>query len=981
MSLMMIVIFAIGGAFWIGSVSEDWFTGLSIGALIGWLFARSMKTNSELADARTALLVLQTKLHSLHTLESSNHLATTEASDKNTVDREKIKTATASNIDQTNHLGDKQSQNKESVPNNSTPPTLSAAMSATKFVAPDARPPLMPALPQSERIPPPIPVSQSRMEAAAQVAAPTTNEPAEPRFADESANSESIKQPADEIALSRTHSRRLPVAAENDSVGMRLKRFFTEGNLPAKFGALITLIGVALALKYASDLGMFHMPIEVRLSAIALGAVAALLFAFRKRESHPGFSLAVQGGAIGVLFMTVFASFRIYPLLQQEAAFALLVLLAIACGILAIKQNAFSLALIGLLGGFLAPILISKGGGSHIALFSYYLILNLVIFGISLLRNWRVLNLLGWIFTFGVGTIWGALRYRPEHFNTTEPFLIAFFLIFTLIGLVYAMRSPDSRRGFVDGTLTFATPLVVFLLQAGLLEGDKKIPLAFSALALAAFYILLALFVHTREGMKNLRDSYAALAVMFATIAVPLATSARATAATWAVEGAMLVWLGIRQSHRLQRWSGIVLQLAAGTSFVISMVFNPLRDARFILNGEFFGAVILTVAALFSARCYRRARASDLHVALFYLLGLSFWVFGGMHEIDVRANSHWKIESAFIFASISMLGSAFLANRWRFVLPAVISAGASLLGLIFVALLNSDNNGVLADRAWITWIAFALSSLGSFALIRDQLKTSLPLVHTIWFLTWPLLLSVELDRRLLQTNLGSGWQLACIAMPWLLLFVLNQVQPRVLVQPNSHYIGEFKRWLGGTLSIICAVAIALTLFHDGNARPTMYLPVINPLEISQLLALLLCGIYLRDQGAFNRENQLVRNGLIAIGFVLYSVAVLRAVHHWGQVPWDSNLITRGIAQSALTIAWSVAGVAVMIVAARRANRALWFVGWSLILVVLGKLLLIDRGFIGNLSAIVSFLGVGLLLVAVGYFSPVPPSTEAKEKNV
>ena len=78
----------------------------------------------------------------------------------------------------------------------------------------------------------------------------------------------------------------------------------------------------------------------------------------------------------------------------------------------------------------------------------------------------------------------------------------------------------------------------------------------------------------------------------------------------------------------------------------------------------------------------------------------------------------------------------------------------------------------------------------------------------------------------------------------------------------------------------------------------------------------------------------------------------------------------------LTLLWSVLGMAGWIVGSRRGNRSLWLAGAVLMAVVLVKLLLVDRGHLGNLLGIASFIGYGLLATVVGYVAPVPPRGRA-----
>src|SRR5690606_33387623 len=144
-----------------------------------------------------------------------------------------------------------------------------------------------------------------------------------------------------------------------------------------------------------------------------------------------------------------------------------------------------------ILAGFAAPILISTGSGDHVALFSYYAVLNVAVFAIAWVRPWRALNLLGFFFTYAIGTAWGVLSYRADQFNSTEPFLLLFFAIYLIIPILYAFKRAPERRDAIDSTLVFGNPLVAFGLQAGLLDGERM-PLAVSALVLGVIYAILA---------------------------------------------------------------------------------------------------------------------------------------------------------------------------------------------------------------------------------------------------------------------------------------------------------------------------------------------------------------------------------------------------------------------------------------------------------------------------------------------------------
>ncbi|MCY1447960.1 hypothetical protein D9M71_646040 [compost metagenome] len=148
--------------------------------------------------------------------------------------------------------------------------------------------------------------------------------------------------------------------------------------------------------------------------------------------------------------------------------------------------------------------------------------------------------------------------------------------------------------------------------------------------------------------------------------------------------------------------------------------------------------------------------------------------------------------------------------------------------------------------------------------------------------------------------------------------------------------------------------------------------MLNPLELAQLAVLALLAAWLwRGQAPLALQAR--RVPLLAVaGFVALTSITLHAVHHWGGVSWDGRLWSSTLAQTSLTVVWSVLGVISWVWGSRRGQRALWLVGAVLMGVVLAKLVLIDRQHLGNLLGIASFIAYGLLCTVVGYLAPAPP---------
>ena len=113
-------------------------------------------------------------------------------------------------------------------------------------------------------------------------------------------------------------------------------------------------------------------------------------------------------------------------------------------------------------------------------------------------------------------------------------------------------------------------------------------------------------------------------------------------------------------------------------------------------------------------------------------------------------------------------------------------------------------------------------------------------------------------------------------------------------------------------------------------------------------------------------------------FVFVNAIVFRSVHQWLGVPWRfSALLASKPLQAALTLTWTATALPIMLIATRRAIRPLWMTGAALLAVVVVKLFALDLGSLAGLPRVVAFLGVGVLLLLIGYLAPLPPAKAAE----
>jgi uncharacterized membrane protein len=767
-----------------------------------------------------------------------------------------------------------------------------------------------------------------------------------------------------------------------------IRGFLTGGNALVRAGVIVLFFGVAFLLRYMAE--HTHVPIEFRLTGIALGGIALLVLGWRLRTTRSGYAFALQGGAVGILYLTVFAALRLYSILPAAMAFPMLAMIAIVSAALAVLQNSISFALLAVIGGFLAPVLASTGQGSHVVLFSYYLVLNAGILAVAWFKAWRPLNIAGFLFTFAIGTVWGVLQYRIEDFATTEPFLVLFFLFYLGISILFTLRQPVKLSGYIDGTLIFGTPIAAFALQSAMLH-ERPMSLAYSAIAMSALYLTIAWLLKRRrtDSQKVMLEAFIALGVAFLTLAVPLALDARWNAATWALEGAALVWVGCRQDRVLPRVFGALLNVAAGC--VAATQFDTTVGHAMLPLGAYFGVLVQSAAAISSARTLHAARAElrafehPIPDAL-YWWGASWWLIGGLSEIFHYLPTY-AIPATLVWVSATTLASAEIHRRTLLGAAKIVALLQLPAMLGFAAQVVVTLRHPSAGGGWLAW-PLAFSAL--FTIIyrhegaaRAPLATYLNAVAT-WLLY--ALLSWEAAWEVNSAIEGSEmWPAAAwAAIPALFLYLLPRLVTRVK-WPFARNRDSYLFVTGVGIAIyLAAWSLVTNGTSIGDTAPLPYVPLLNPLDLAQAFVLLVLLRYWRflravsSAGYARIDERVPMPALALLTFVWLNAVLVRTLHQWFDVAFGLDALMRStLVQTSLSIFWSILALIGMLVAGRRRNRLVWLVGAALLAVVIAKLFLVDLSKVGSVERIVSFVGVGLLMLIVGYFSPLPPAREAQ----
>jgi uncharacterized membrane protein len=604
-----------------------------------------------------------------------------------------------------------------------------------------------------------------------------------------------------------------------------------------------------------------------------------------------------------------------------------------------------------------------------------------------------VLNVIGFLWTFVVGTAWGVMRYSPDDYASSQGFLITFFLIFVAVLLLPARRGTAAEgRGakWVNGSLLFGLPTAAFALQYGLVK-DTAYGVALSALVLAAFYVLLAMWMRRRPALALTFEASLAIGTVFLTLVIPFALDARSTAGAWSLEGGALVWLGLRQQRRLPRALGYALLVLAGFSMMWGHQQAGLPDSPW--NAVLFNALMAAAASLAAAyfvHQHRGGTASPERIAEPLLIAwATLWLLSAA-LLQIERFLPWRLSLAAWIGVLSAIALVYtlLAARlaWRGIaLPVLAHAPLLMLCAPISAVLQTNP---LHHGGWWAWgAALAVHALALQRAAPHWPEGGRRFVHAAG--AWVVAGLLAMLGRALTHEMGDAGS----AWPWLGWLVGPALVLALLLRPRAAALwplrlepAAYQGLAAGGLSLaLLAWVLLANVVSNGAARPLPHLPLLNPLDLGLAAALLAIATWLRRVPAGGESEELAqsRSQLLmalvgGVGFLWLNGMLVRAFHHWGGVPYHLEAWSASLAvQTGLTLLWSITALALMWWAARQGSRTPWVAGAVLLGVVVLKLLLVDLSGTGTVTRIVSFIGVGVLMLVIGYVAPLPATAEKK----
>lgn len=197
-------------------------------------------------------------------------------------------------------------------------------------------------------------------------------------------------------------------------------------NLFAWIGGFVLFLAAAFFVKYSIDKNLISPQVRVAIGFLLSGVLLAAGLRLSGRQFKvTGNTLCATG--IVTLYADLYAAHSFYGFIQQPATFLLMILTTVTAIVLAVRLGAKVVAVLGLLGGFVTPVLLSSGVDRPLVLFSYIGFLDAGLIYVALRKRWSFLVLLAAIATVVMQVSWVA-----TFFDFTK--------VFVAVGIFFAFQ-------------------------------------------------------------------------------------------------------------------------------------------------------------------------------------------------------------------------------------------------------------------------------------------------------------------------------------------------------------------------------------------------------------------------------------------------------------------------------------------------------------------------------------------------------------
>ena len=740
------------------------------------------------------------------------------------------------------------------------------------------------------------------------------------------------------------------------------------GKLPIWIGGIALVFAGFFLVRYTIEAGLFGpaaRAITATLFALIMIAISEMGGRLPKVgasfTADPRVGQSLAGAGVATLYGTLYMAAEIYGLIGVGTAFMLVVITTAIAFALSLRHGPPT-ALMGLIGGFAAPWVAGMGASNLPTLLLYLAVFVAALFGLAIWRRWLWLLVLA----SGGGLAWSLAMLVTANGNLG---LLGGFIAVTGGGALLAANRFSSSNGIWLQLARFA-PMALALVQLTLLLPKAD----FSAVAWLFYFALsiLAIILAWRE--KSLLPLVAA-ALLLAMGPLGLAWSqSGASNANMAIALAIAALFGLAGHIRARQstdaalyWAiiGLLAPVLCWFAASLSFAFDADRERGLL-------AAIIALPAAFTAwQWHAQQRSEPLQPWATATSALMMWL-----AFILLIDDQWSAS----YSAVIALGVA----AWARVTGGKWERRLSLIPLGIAMILLSGLSYRFFDA-----IGASLSGVGAYfdrlPAVAESVQTTLVPAVIIAAIAWSAWFASGRRTRALALIVGGGgitafaWllakQVAAIISPSDFIrlgFAERAILTQALFALGWLCLAEFRKrpdwpslrnagWMISALALFRFIWFDL-LIHNPVMDPQAVGPVIIANLLTGHLALLAFWLWMLTPNVPQRLIPAVR-GLSLGAIILMILATIRQAVQGNLVSGATIATGENYLYSAglltLAIGWLILGI-------QRSSKWLRVAGLSLLTVVTLKVFLIDAAALTGLLRILSFLGLGIALIGIGW---------------
>ena len=389
------------------------------------------------------------------------------------------------------------------------------------------------------------------------------------------------------------------------------------GNWLVRIGIFALILGVGFFLQHAfSNNWINHQ------SQIATGILISCVLIFFGdffAKRYPIYSFALSGGGVAVLYLTIFIGSTVYEIINSPYISMLMLVLTSAISVrLSFLRSSQTLAVLGLIGALLAPLLIydsqilSEVSGITFSepedsnLLVYYLfVISLSVLVISFFKDWRFFRILSILGSYQLLGTWNELYKDNISMINSFSFLTVNFFIHFLITIGYFIRKNVIPKIWEYSTISL-NPLIYLLITNNLLKTDNSSWLGIIILCIGLLYFIFAYTSYIRSHYEiTLSSMLTGVGLICIFSAIPVQLSGSIVTILFSIQALGLLWLSIRlKSWELQTFSFSIFLVVIFRLLFIDFSNFELGDYQIIFNERFLVFFVVILCLIISSYFY-----------------------------------------------------------------------------------------------------------------------------------------------------------------------------------------------------------------------------------------------------------------------------------------------------------------------------------------------------------------------------------------